>query len=317
MQKNIIVRDKVIAITSVSFSKNSYLRERLLRHFPLSVFNQEKKLSREELKSFIKDADGVIASLEVLDEDVLRSCPRLKVIAKYGVGLDNIDQDACKKYGVAIGWTGGVNKLSVAEQTLGCMLALCRNLYRSSELCKSGRWFRDGGSQLSGKTVGIIGVGNIGKEVVRLLEPFRCKILVNDVLLQRDYYEANGLVEVSKERIFRESDIVTIHTPLTEETKHLVNRCTLSLMKKEAFLINTSRGGVVHQDDLKQALKCGMIAGAALDVFEEEPPSDMEFLGLENLICTPHIGGNSAEAVQAMGLSAVTHLEKFYGVDSE
>ena len=104
MQKNIIVRDKVIAITSVSFSKNSYLRERLLRHFPLSVFNQEKKLSREELKSFIKDADGVIASLEVLDEDVLRSCPRLKVIAKYGVGLDNIDQDACKKY--RMDWRG-------------------------------------------------------------------------------------------------------------------------------------------------------------------------------------------------------------------
>ena len=302
-----------IVVTSTAFSKDVYLRDRLLERFSRSVFNPTgQRLTRQQLKEFLADADGAIVGLDVIDEEVLSSCRRLKIVSKYGVGLDNLDRHACDKHGVAIGWTGGVNRLSVAEQTLCFMIALCRNLYQTSCLLKSGQWVINGGWQLTGKTIGIIGVGHIGKELIRLLAPFNCTILVNDVVNQSEYYRANGLLESSKEKIFAESDVVTIHTSLTEETCHVVNRKTLFLMKKTAFLINTSRGGVVNQADLKEALISKTIAGAAVDVFEEEPPEDQELLRLPNFFCTPHVGGNAIEAVRAMGMSAIGHLENFY-----
>jgi len=308
-----MAKSKLIAITSAAFSKDVYLISRLLERFPNSIFNPKSEmLTGAELRQFLSDADGAVIGRDLIGEDLLKNCPKLKIVSKYGVGLDNVDHRACQKYGVTVGWTGGVNRLSVAEQTLGFMLALCRNLYQTSCLLKSGQWVTNGGWELSGKTAGIIGVGHVGKELIRLLVPFNCRILVNDILAQSEFYRSNGLVESSKETIFSESDIVSIHTPLTEETRYLVNRKTLSLMKNTAFLINTSRGAVVNQTDLKEALMSKTIAGAALDVFEEEPPQDLEFLQLPNLFCTPHVGGNAIEAVRAMGLSAIHHLEEFY-----
>ncbi|HYR89075.1 MAG TPA: phosphoglycerate dehydrogenase [Terriglobia bacterium] len=313
-----MVRDRLIAVTSTAFSKDPYLRERLLERFSRSVFNPTgQRLTRQQLKDFLADAEGAIVGLDIVDEDLLSSCRNLRIVSKYGVGLDNVDRHACEQHGVAIGWTGGVNRLSVAEQTLCFMIALCRNLYQTSCLMKSGQWFVDGGWQLTGKTIGIIGMGHIGKEMVRLLAPFACTILANDILNQSEYYRTNGLVESSKEKIFTESDVVTIHTPLTAETRHLVNRKTLSLMRKTAFLINTSRGGVVNQADLKEALISKMIAGAAADVFEEEPPQDRELIELPNFFCTPHVGGNAIEAIRAMGLSAIDHIENFYKDDRQ
>lgn len=308
-----MVKDKRIFVTSISFSRDPFLKARLIEAFPRTVFNTEGiRLQGEALHQFLKNADGAIVGLESIDESLLQQCPVLKIVSKYGVGLDNIDHGACKKFGVAIGWTGGVNRLSVAEQTLGFMLGLSRNLYQSSLLLKAGQWAKQGGSQLSGKTVGIVGVGHIGKEIIRLLQPFNCTILVNDIVEQAEYYKVHSLIECTKERLFSESDIVTIHTPLTDQTRAFVNKASLSLMKKTAFLINTSRGGVVKERDLKEALASGAIAGAALDVFEEEPATDRELLILPNLFCTPHIGGNALEAVRAMGLSAIKHLEAFY-----
>jgi D-3-phosphoglycerate dehydrogenase len=315
---NGLIADKWIVVTSTTFSRNEYLRERLLEKFPLAAFNLKgERLRGQRLREFLGNAEGAIVGMELIDEELLKSCPRLRIVSKYGVGMENLNQSACQKYGVTIGWTGGVNRLSVAEITLGLMLGLCRNLHHSSALLKSGRWIPNGGWQLSGKTVGIVGVGHIGKEVVRLLEPFGCRILVNDIVDQNGYYAAHTLTEVSFEEIFRASDIVTIHTPLTAATRHLVNWRTLSLMKPTSFLINTSRGSVVDQAALKEALKAGVIAGAALDVYEEEPPSDEEFLQLPNLICTPHIGGSALESIRAMGLSAIRHLENFYGLNGE
>jgi D-3-phosphoglycerate dehydrogenase len=195
------------------------------------------------------------------------------------------------------------------------MLGLCRNIYHSSQLLKSGHWIPDGGRQLSEKTIGIIGAGHIGKEVVRLLRPFSCRILVNDIIDQAEYYATQGMTEVSLEEIFASADIVTIHTPLTTATWHLVNQRTLSLMKSSSFLINTSRGAVVDQQALKDALRSGRLAGAALDVYEEEPPTDTEFLQLPNLLCTPHICGSAVESIRAMGLTAIKHLEDFFGLN--
>lgn len=301
-----------IVVTSPSFSSNAVLQEEIYRHFPNAKLNVEgKRFSKDELVAYIGDAEALIVGLEPIDKELLERCSNLKIISKYGVGLNNIDLDECKKRDIAIGWTGGVNRLSVAEMTLGYMLMLCRNLYVTSNQLKGGTWNKSGGFQLSGKTVGIIGVGYIGKEVIRLLKPFNCKILVNDILNQDEYYSEHNLVECSKETIYKDADIITIHTPYDENTNDLINRESFQKMKKSAFVINSARGGIINENDLKYALQNNMISGAAIDAYNEEPPHDNALLSLPNLICTPHIGGNAQEAVEAMGMSAIKHLVEF------
>lgn len=304
-----------IIVTSPSFSSNKLLQEEVYKYFPNAKLNLDgKRFNKEELIEYIKDADGVIIGLEPINQEVLDKCPKLKIVSKYGVGLNNIDLEACKKRKIAIGWTGGVNKLSVAEMALGYMLMLCRNLFVTSNELKNGIWNKAGGFQLSGKKVGIIGVGYIGKEVVRLLKPFNCEIYVNDIINQDEYYKENSLIETSKEEIFSSCDIVTIHTPYDDTTKEIVNLEVFKIMKKSSFIINSARGGIINENDLKYALQNKLIAGAAIDAYVEEPPTDKELLTLENLICTPHIGGNSKEAVEAMGMSAIKHLVEYFKV---
>jgi len=302
-----------IKATSTSFSKHPRLRAALLADFPSAQFNDDgRKFTRAELIDYLKDADGVVLGLEEVDDGVLAACPNLKIVSKYGVGLDNLDQEACKERGIAVGWIGGVNKRSVAEMDLCFMLALARNLYRTSMDLMAGNWNKDGGFQLSGKTVGIIGLGFTGTEIIRLLQPFGCRILGNDVVDKSHECAELGIEQVEKETLYAEADFISIHTQLTKLTHHLINMGTLSQMKSTAFVINTARGPIVKQDDLKQALIDGTIAGAALDVYEEEPPTDMELLALPNFFCTPHIGGNADEAVMAMGLSAIGHIKEFF-----
>lgn len=305
----------MVVVTSPSFSKNALLADELLSLFPNATLNLDGlRFDKAGLIEYMKDADAAVVGLETIDDEVLAACPNLKIIAKYGVGLDGIDLDACKKRGVAIGWSGGINRLSVAEMALGFMLMLCRNLYVTSNQLKDGAWNKSGGAQLSGKTVGIIGFGYIGQELTRLLTPFGCRIIANDITDKTKEAKALDVLLVDKNRIFAESDIVTVHTPLTPQTKNLIDNDSLALMKKTAFVINTARGGIVDEKALKIALQGGSIAGAALDVYLEEPPVDKELLGLPNLICTPHIGGNTEEAVLAMGRSAIAHLRGFFAI---
>lgn len=302
-----------IAVTSKAFSTNKELVRELGESFDLVKINDQKQIFTEEtLIHYLSDVDGAIIGLEQITPKVLRACPQLKLISKYGVGLDNIDNDACREFNVKVGWTGGLNKLSVAEMTLGFMVSLSRNLYLTSNLLKNGVWEKRGGSQLSGKTVGIIGVGQIGKEVIRLLDPFKCRILVNDIIDQKSFYKEHNVQEVSKTEIFKQSDIVTIHTPLTQKNFQLINSKVLSSMKRNAILINTARGSIVNLQDLEDALNSQSIAAAALDVYPEEPFLDHPILKHPNLITTPHIGGNSLEAVVAMGKSSIKHLKDFF-----
>jgi D-3-phosphoglycerate dehydrogenase len=302
-----------IVATSPSFSKSVLLQHEIYRFFPDAKLNIEgKRFNKKELISYIKNADGIIVGLESIDDEVLEACPNLKIISKYGVGLNNIDLDACKKRDISIGWTGGVNRLSVAEMVLGYMLMLSRNLFVTSNQLKKGCWNKNGGGQLSNKTVGVIGVGYIGKEIIRLLRPFNCKIMVNDIILQNDYYYKNNLIESSKDEIYKHADIITIHTPLDSTTQNLINKESFAMMKKTAFVLNSSRGGIINEYDLKMALQNKVIAGAAVDVYVEEPPTDSELLSCENLICTPHIGGNANEAIEAMGLNAIKHIQEFF-----
>jgi phosphoglycerate dehydrogenase-like enzyme len=301
-----------IKVSNVAFSKNEHLVNCLRNNFPDAIVNHEGiRFNGDSLIEYLSDADGAIVGLELIDDLVLEKLPKLKIIAKFGVGLDNIDLVACAKRNVVIGWTGGVNKRSVAEMALGFMLMLSRNLYSTSNLLKEGIWNKNGGFNVTGKTIGIIGLGNIGKELVRLLKPFDCKILVNDILEITSYADEHNLEVVSKDFLVRNADIISIHTPLTDITTNLIDFITIQKMKKTSILINTARGGIIDETALKEALKNNMIAGAALDVYNQEPPIDSELLVLPNLITTPHTGGNSYEAVVSMGESAISHLVKF------
>jgi phosphoglycerate dehydrogenase-like enzyme len=301
-----------IRVSTVAFSTNTILVSELKKYFQDVIVNEKGvRIPENELVDFYKDAEGIIVGLEKITPEILDQLPNLKIIAKYGVGLDNIDIDACIKKNIKIGWTGGVNKRSVAEMALGFMLALSRNLYITSNQLKSGFWNKNGGLQFTGKTVGIIGVGNIGKELIEILTPFNCNILVNDLKELGEYPKAK-IQQVEKDLIFKESDFISIHTPLNNETKNLINIDVLNKMKNTSFLINTARGGIINEKDLKYALTNGIIAGAALDVYEVEPPYDLELLQLPNLICTPHTGGNASEAVLAMGMSSIEHLVKYF-----
>ena len=304
-----------IAVCSPSFSKNPVLRNDLENAFHRTLFNDTgKHYSQNDLSRHLKDCNGIVGSLEEINNEALSKLPKLEAIAKFGVGIDNIDLNACENHEVKVFYTPGVNKKSVAEMVICFMIGLCRNIFFTSSLLKKGIWKKNGGKDLNSRTIGIIGVGNVGKELIRLLKPFGCKILVNDIIPQQEYYQTNSLIEVSKDEIYKKSDIITIHTPLTEVTEGMINSSVLSLMKKDCFLINSARGKIVRQKDLHAALKKEIISGAALDVFELEPPVDKDFLALPNLITTPHIGGNSFESVLSMGRTAIKHLEdSFYG----
>lgn len=309
-----MIKDITVGVTTVAFSKNDALMAQIRSiGFKKVKRNDEfKRFTQKELISYLEDCDAAIVGLDMITEDVLEQLPKLKVISKYGVGLNNIDLIACKNRNVQVLYSKGVNKRSVSEMALGFMISLSRNLYVTSNLLKTNEWHKSGGFQISNKTIGIIGVGHIGKDLVHLLKPFNCNILVNDIIDQEDYYNSNDLTHVTKDELFRQSDIITIHAPFTEQTAQLIRKETIDIMNPSVIIINTARGEIVNLLDLKEALRNGRIGGAALDVYDTEPPTDIELLSIPNLMNTPHIGGNSHEAVIAMGEAAIDNVANFF-----
>ena len=305
-----MINNLVVGVTTVAFSKNETLVTQLKNMgFKKVIINDDgKRFTKSELTSILSKCDVAIVGLDEIDKSVLSQTSKLKSISKYGVGLNNINFEDCKKHNVDVLHTQGINKRSVSEMTLGFMLSLSRNLFITSNLLKNGTWKKDGGMQLSGKKIGVIGVGNIGKDLISLLKPFNCEILVNDIVDHKKYYEENKLLEVSKEFIFKNADFITVHVPLDKTTENIINKKSLSTMKSSSFVINTARSGIINQEDLKWALQNEIIAGAAIDVYDNEPPVDNDLLLFPNLINTPHIGGNSKEAVEAMGISAINNI---------
>lgn len=303
-----------VVVTPPAFCKSQSLRAELSAHFPNVVFNEtDRYLTGSELVEFLAEADAALIGRDLISTQLLQLLPKLKVISKYGVGLDNLDLQALSQAKVEVRWSSGTNKRCVAELTLGFMLGLCHNMLLGSEEIKNGIWNRDGGQQVSEKFIGIIGCGNVGQELVRLLQPFQCQIGVCDIADRSEFCQEYGAVEMGFEELIEKADILTLHVPLTEDTNNFINKRVLDKMKRSAFLINTCRGKVVPQGDLHRALIAGDIAGAGLDVFWEEPPTDNEFLQLPNLMVTPHIGGNAREAVSAMGKAAIKNLVDYFG----
>ena len=302
-----------VAVTPPPICNSSTLRDELSALFPQPLFNDtDRYLTEDELIQFAGQADALLVGRDGITDKVLSALPQLKIIAKYGVGLDTIDQDALNRHSVELGWTAGVNRRSVAELTLSFMLGLCHNVFKGGSALKQGQWVKDGGHMLKGKTVGVIGCGHIGKEVIQLLQPFGCVIWIRDILDRSEFCKETGAFEKSLEEVLAGADIISLHVPLTEETRYMINAASLAKMRPTAFLINTSRGDVVDQAALKEALLKETIASAALDVFDREPPEDAELLACPQLMVTPHIGGNAIEAVEAMARAAFQHLKEYF-----
>ena len=301
-----------IAVTSRSFSRNSLLREELLSKYKQVTFNDDGlQLQGDTLIKFLKGHQKAISALEIIDDYVLSQLPELNVISKYGVGTDMIDMIAMGKYGKKFGWTGGVNRRSVSELVISFAIALLRHVPASHREVLSGTWRQHVGGHLSGRTVGVIGCGHIGKDLIKLLQPFECSILVNDICNYEDFYNKYNVEDVGKEELLERADIVTLHVPLDQSTQNMLSVKRLALMKKSAILINVARGGIVDEIALKNMLLNNRLAGAAFDVFLVEPPQDQELLSLPNFLVTPHIGGSTEEAILAMGRAAIQGLEVF------
>lgn len=301
--------DKV-AVCSRSFSANPILREDILARYRNVTFNDAGvKLEGGSLVAFLRGHDKAITALERIDNYVLSRLPELKVISKYGVGLDMIDLDAMRKHGKRLGWTSGVNRRSAAELTLAFAIAMLRHVPAANREVLSGTWRQHVGGLLSGRTVGIIGCGHIGKDMVRLLQPFGCMILVNDIRHYGDFYAEFGIEAVGLEDLLIRADIVTLHVPLDDSTRGILTADRLALMKSHAILINVARGGLVDETALKRVLTEKRLAAAAFDVFADEPPQDMDLIKLPNFLATPHIGGSAEEAILAMGRAAIDGLD--------
>jgi D-3-phosphoglycerate dehydrogenase len=299
-----------VAVASHSFPKNQTLRTELLSRYPESVFNETRApLAGLKLVEFLKGHDKAVTGLEALDEAVFAAVPELRIVSKYGVGLDMIDFEAAARHGVSIRWTPGVNRQSVAELTIALMIMLARNLSAVSHDLRTGTWSAGGGRQLSSASIGILGCGNVGQAVARLCRSFGARVMARDIVPYDDFFRETGVVPVDFETLLRESDFVSVHVPLDESTRGLIGARELAMMKPTAFLINTARGGIVDEAALKWALLNNKLAGAGCDVFETEPPADTELLLLPNFVGTPHVGGSSAEAVLAMGRAAIAGLD--------
>jgi D-3-phosphoglycerate dehydrogenase len=301
---------RAVAVTSHSFVKNPTLHRELLDLYPAAKFNETgRPLQSGDLIGFLRGHERAITGLEMLDDAIFSAVPELRIVSKYGVGLDMIDLVAARRRGVSVRWTPGVNRQSVAELTMAFMIALARNLIPLAREMHDGIWTHGGGRQISSATIGIVGCGHVGKAVARLAVAFGARVLVHDIVQYTDFYREAGVVPVPLEPLLEESDFVSLHVPLDRTTRGMIGEPQLALMRRTAFLINTARGGIVDERALKRALANHSIGGAAFDVFHIEPPEDRELLTLPNFVGTPHIGASTTEAVLAMGRAAITGLD--------
>ena len=299
-----------IAVCSRSFSQNHTLRGELLKNYVNVKFNDEGvSLGGDELVDFLTGYDGAIVALEVIDEYVLSRLPMLKVIGKYGVGLDKIDLSSMDSHSISLGWTPGVNAQNVAEYTLAMALNLLKGIPLSMELASRCEWRQIKGRQLSSMTYGIVGCGYVGKALVQLIKAFGCKILVHDIKDMSDFCSENGISQVPLDTLVSQSDVLSVHVPKNRSTEGMINKELLSKMKPGSYLINSARGGLVDEIAVAELLDFEHLAGAAFDVLNEEPPLDGNFINHPKVIVTTHIGGSSHEAILAMGRAAIKGLK--------
>jgi D-3-phosphoglycerate dehydrogenase len=272
-----------------------------------------RALGSDELRQSLPDIDAALLGNDVCDANVIEAARKLKVISRHGTGFDSIDIKAATENGIVVANTPGVNTTAVAEHTIALIFAILRRIPDADLSLKAKKWeaLNFVGEELAGKTLGVVGLGAIGKEVVKRAKAFGARVLYADKIRDVDLERRLGLLFVPLESLLEESDIISIHVPLTPETRGLINRREIALMKKGAYLINTARGEIVDSDALADELQSGRLAGAALDVFDTEPPDfGSRLFNLKKIIMTPHIAAYTVEAMRKMDYVAAENITK-------
>ncbi len=277
-------------------------------HIELNPYG--RRITPEELKTHIADKNALIAGTERIDKDVLDCASELKVIARVGIGLNNIDFDEIKRHNILLTYTPEAVSQAVAELTVAHMLNVMRSIHQIHSALKDGHWRRIIGSEIAGKTIGLIGFGRIGKRVAKMLQGFSCRILANDIAPDQEVASRYGVQFCSKEEIYQKADIISLHIPETPLTRNLIGEAQFAMMRPKSYLINTARGEIVDESALYKALIKGTIAGAAIDVFQTEPYSG-PLCELENVVLTAHSGSCSTEARYLMEFGAAQEVIRF------
>lgn len=266
------------------------------------------QMKREETLAAIADADAlIIRSATKADAELIHAAPRLKVIARAGVGVDNVDLDAATERGIVVMNTPGGNTISTAEFTFGLMLSLARFIPQGDASLRSGTWDRKSftGVELKGKTLGLVGLGRIGREVGKRAIAFEMTVIGYDPYVDEAAVRALGIEKVSLDELYARADFISLHSLVTPETRGMINAESISKMKKGVRIVNAARGVLINDYDLAEAIKSGHVAGAALDVYEfEPPPHDHPLVGLKNVIDTPHLAASTSDAQINVGIEA-------------
>jgi len=302
------LKDCRLLVTPTSYGKNdARLKIELEAQVGEVIYNPTgKPLTSAEVAQLLPGIDGYIAGLDGIDANALKSADRLKVISRYGVGFDNVDLAVAREKGIVVTNTPGANSVSVAELALGLMLALARQIPEAVEAVHQGKFPRYSGISIEGKTIGILGLGAIGKQLARRLSGFDCKIVAYDPFADAAFAKDNHIELASMDEVIGQADFVSLHLPLLPETRGIVNEAFLNKMKRGSFLINTSRGEAINEDALLKALQSGHLKGAGLDAFAVEPPDPKNpLLALPQVVATPHLGAQTDGATSNMGWLAM------------
>jgi D-3-phosphoglycerate dehydrogenase len=257
------------------------------------------KLTPDELKNIIKNYDAlVVRSATKVTKEMIEHADKLSVVGRAGAGLDNIDVEAASKRGIVVMNTPGGNTVTTGEHAIAMMLSLARKIPQATASMKAGKWEKSKfmGNEYCNKTLGIIGIGRVGSIVADRALGLKMRVIAYDPFISPEAAEKLGIVLVGLDELFKSSDFISIHTPMTKETKNIINAKAFAKMKKGVFIVNCARGGIVNEKDLHDALVSGKVAGAAIDVYEEEPTKNMDLVSLDNVICTPHLGASTDEA---------------------
>lgn len=300
-------------ITTVPFAEKNRLPLELLEAAEIEYLINPigRKLKEDELVEMVSDFDVLIAGTEQITEKVMNRASKLKLISRVGVGLDGVDLMAARKRGIQVSYTAEAPAPAVAELTIGLMLSLLRNIHVANAQMHRGEWYRYFGRRIPEVTIGIIGVGRIGRRVLTRLSSFGTpRVLVNDILPNPKLVPELKLEWVGKDEIYRSADIISIHVPLTPLTKNMIQHKQLMLMKSDAIIINTSRGGIINEKDLANVLRSGHLSGAAIDVFEQEPYTG-ELAEIERCILTSHLGSMSVDCRTRMEIEATEEAVRF------
>lgn len=302
------LKDAHVLVTATSYGKNDpRLKSELEAQVGKVTYNPTgKPLNSTQLAALLPGVDGYIAGLDQIDGAALEKADRLKVITRYGVGVDNIDFNVTRRKGIVVTNTPGANSVSVAELALALMLALARQIPIADQAVHRGEWPRLNGISIEGKTIGILGLGAIGKQLALRLRGFNCRILAYDPFYEGYFAEENGVEMVPLMDVISQADFLSLHLPLLAETRSMVGKEFLAMMKKGSYLINTARGELIDEAALYAALDIGHLAGAGLDAFRLEPPDpNHPLLSLPQVIATPHLGAQTDGATSNMGWIAL------------